>query len=502
MCLLPAGFGLESSLWEQITKYFKTDTGAYLLAVKEHIVISILALAVSALLGISLGYLCAERKRSEQWIVSLFQALRIVPSLAILFLLIPVMGTGFQPAITALILLAIPPVLVNTVAGLAEVPAFMLETAYAVGMTDWQVLWKVRLPLAAPLILTGIKTAAIEIVASATLAAKIGAGGLGSIIFTGLGLNRIDLLLIGGISVAVLSIAAGFMLDRADRWLFKYKFTGNKNEEEGGKSTIRIGSKDFTENLIVGELYALALEDAGYKVERVFNIAGSVIHTSLVNKEIDLYPEYTGTGLLTILKLPLMTDPDEVYSRVKKAYEEQFQATWLDYSKANDGAGLVVRSAVAKELGITTISDLQKHASELRFASQGEVDQREDGIPALEKVYGPLNWKSSKVYDNSLKYEVLSNDEADVAPAYTTEGMLVDTDEFTLLQDDKQVWPPYNLAPVIRDEVLNANPDIAEVINKVSAALDTGTITALNAKVDVDKEEYEDVAKEFYDSIK
>jgi osmoprotectant transport system permease protein len=217
---------LGSSVWEQITNCFTTDIDAYLLAVREHITISVLALAVSALLGIILGYLCAQHRTYEKWIVPIFQVLRIIPSLAVLFLLIPVMGTGFQPAMTALVLLAIPPVLMNTVTGIAEVPAFMLETAYGVGMTDWQVLWKVKLPLAAPLILTGIKTAAIEIVASATLAAKIGAGGLGSIIFTGLGLNRIDLLLIGGISVAVLSIATGFILDRADRWLFKYKFTG------------------------------------------------------------------------------------------------------------------------------------------------------------------------------------------------------------------------------------------------------------------------------------
>jgi osmoprotectant transport system substrate-binding protein len=144
---------------------------------------------------------------------------------------------------------------------------------------------------------------------------------------------------------------------------------------------------------------------------------------------------------------------------------------------------------------------LQKHATELRFASQGEVDQRADGIPALEKVYGKLNWKSSKVYDNSLKYEVLKNNEADVAPAYTTEGQLVNKDQYILLEDDKQVWPPYNLAPVIRDEVLSAHPDIAEVINKISSALDTDTITALNAKVDVEQEEYEDVAKAFYESI-
>lgn len=267
-------------------------------------------------------------------------------------------------------------------------------------------------------------------------------------------------------------------------------------------TTIRVGTKDFTENLIVGELYALALEDAGYKVQRVPGIAGSVIHSSIINNEIDLYPEYTGTGLLVILKEKLMTNPEEVYNKVKEGYDKQFKITWLNYSKANDGAGLVIRSEVSKKLGITTISDLQKHASVLRFASQGEVDQREDGIPALEKVYGKFNWKSSKVYDNGLKYEVLKNDEADVAPAYTTEGQLVNTNEFILLEDDKQVWPPYNLAPVVRNDVLELHPDIADIINMVSANLDTKTITSLNAKVDVDKEEYEQVAKDFYNSIK
>ncbi|MXO81392.1 glycine/betaine ABC transporter substrate-binding protein, partial [Paenibacillus sp. OT2-17] len=220
---------------------------------------------------------------------------------------------------------------------------------------------------------------------------------------------------------------------------------GDKTENAEDKAaTIRIGTKDFTENLIVGELYALALEGAGYKVERVPNIAGSVIHSSIVNNDIDMYPEYTGTGLLSILKVDMLTDPGTVYKKVKGEYKKQFKITWLDYSKANDGAGLVIRSEVSKNLGITTITDLQKHVSKLRFASQGEVDQRADGIPALEKVYGKFNWKSSKVYDNSLKYEVLKNNEADVAPAYTTEGQLVNKDQFTLLKDDKQVWPPYN----------------------------------------------------------
>lgn len=276
---------------------------------------------------------------------------------------------------------------------------------------------------------------------------------------------------------------------------------GNSKSSNGDKATIKVGSKDFTENLVVGEIYALALEEAGYNVERIPNIASSVIHTSLVNKEIDLYPEYTGTGLLSILQMDLITDPQEVYNTVKTEYEKQFNLVWLDYSAANDGQGLVIRTDVANKLGIKTISDLQANAGEIRFASQGEFDEREDGIPGLEKVYGPFNFKSSKIYANGLKYEVLSNDEADVAPAYTTEGQLV-KEEFTLLEDDKQVWPPYNLAPVVQKSVLDENPDIGEILNKISASLDTAKVTELNAAVDVDKREYEEVAKEFYDTIK
>ena len=202
--------------------------------------------------------------------------------------------------------------------------------------------------------------------------------------------------------------------------------TSADSAQEAGR--IIVGSKDFTENEIVAEIYALALEDAGFTVERRMNIASSVIHTSLVNKEVELYPEYTGTGLLSILQMDLITDPDQVYETVKAAYEKEFGVTWLDYAPANDGQGIFVSRKVSDEYGITTISDLQAHASDIRFASQGEFDEREDGIPGLEKVYGPFDWKSSKVYDNGLKYQVVENDEADATPAYTTEGRLVETD--------------------------------------------------------------------------
>ena len=266
--------------------------------------------------------------------------------------------------------------------------------------------------------------------------------------------------------------------------------------------TLRVGSKDFTENEIVAELYALALEDAGFEVERVMDVSSSVIHTSIVNDEIDLYPEYTGTGLISILQMDPLTDPEEVYQTVKDAYEEQFDLIWLDYAAANDGQGLFISKKASDEYGITNITQLQEHASELRFASQGEFDEREDGLPGLEKIYGPFDWASSKVYDNGLKYQVVENDEADVSPAYTTEGRLSETDKFVLLEDDKQCWPPYNLAPVVRKDILEANPAIAEALNKVDATLDTATITALNARVDVDGEEYEDVAAEYWEEIR
>ena len=267
-----------------------------------------------------------------------------------------------------------------------------------------------------------------------------------------------------------------------------------------GAGTVTVGSKAFTEGVILSELYALALEDAGMKVDRTFEISGSLIHTALVEGDIDLYPEYTGTGLISVLKMEPQTDPEEVYAIVKDEYKKQFDLVWLEKSPAADGQGLVIRTQAAKKLGIKTISDLQAHAGELRFASQGQFDERPDGLPALEATYGPFAWAEHEVYDEGLKYQVLENDQADVTPAYTTEAQLTN-DAFTLLEDDKRVWPPYNVAPVVRAEVLAANPGIEEALARVDAALTTEKLTELNARVDIDKEEYEDVAREFFESL-
>lgn len=211
-------------LWMDIQEYFSNNMTDYLLCLKEHLMISLEALVTAAAIGVPLGYLCMRSRRMEKWITGLFQVLRIIPSLAILILLIPVMGTGVKPALTALTLLAVPPILMNTAAGFEEVPSFMLETAQGLGMSERQILWKVKVPLAFPMILAGLKTAMIEIIASATIAAKIGAGGLGGIILTGLGLYRTDLLVIGGISVAALALLTGLVFWGLDYWLLNYRY--------------------------------------------------------------------------------------------------------------------------------------------------------------------------------------------------------------------------------------------------------------------------------------
>ncbi len=271
-------------------------------------------------------------------------------------------------------------------------------------------------------------------------------------------------------------------------------------EKDTDQKEITVGSKGFTENLILSELYALALEDAGFEVNREFEISNAVIHQTLCEGEIDLYPEYTGTALMTILQQPMLTDPKEVYDTVKQSYEETYDLTLLSMCAASDGNALVIRREAAEKYGIRTISDLKEQASHIRFGSTADFYEREDGLLGLEKTYGEFAFVSENSFDNALKYQVLKSDEVDCVPAYTTDAYLADED-FLLLEDDRAFWPPYNIVPVIRTDVLEKYPKAAEAIDRVSAALDTRTLTALNAAVDIDKEEYEDVAAAFYESL-
>jgi osmoprotectant transport system permease protein len=222
----------NSDIFGKIITYFQTRADSYAEAFATHIMISAICVGIACAVGIPLGIVCARNRAARTFITGVFSTLRIVPSLAVLFICIPVFGIGLTPALVALSFLAIPPVLINTTQAFATIEPAVVETAEAMGMTGGMVFARVKFPLAMPLILTGVKTAAVEVIASATLAAYIGAGGLGNIIFTGLGLLRPDLLIIGGASVAALSITVDTLLSKLEVRLVRYR-KGSYDESKG-----------------------------------------------------------------------------------------------------------------------------------------------------------------------------------------------------------------------------------------------------------------------------
>ena len=265
---------------------------------------------------------------------------------------------------------------------------------------------------------------------------------------------------------------------------------------------IRVGSKDFTESLIVAEIYSLALEAAGFSVDRTgHNLSSGLVHDAIVNGEIDLYPEYTGTGLLTVLGLPLMTDPLEVYELVKSEYYERYQITWLDFTEAHNGQGIVIRTELAQELGIVTLSDLQPHAHSLRFVSTAEFLDREDGLYTLVAAFGPFNFSSIDIMGGGARYEALRTNAADVSVAFTTDGHLYNTHYYTLLIEDAVIWPPYNLVPIVRSSVLEEHPGVAEALNRLAPHFTTPALLHMNSQVIVYGRDIQEVAREFFETI-
>lgn len=265
----------------------------------------------------------------------------------------------------------------------------------------------------------------------------------------------------------------------------------------GADKQITVASKDFTEQFILGEMYALLLEDAGYTVERKLNLGGTpVTQQALLDGEIDVYPEYTGTGLLTVLKLGVMSDPQAVYDTVKEEYDEQFSLAWLEPAPMNNTQALAMTKERANELGITTFSDMVANAGELILVSPPEFVEREDGIPGLKRVYGDFEFMDVLSVDPGLRYQALLNGEADVVVAFGTDGELAAYDLLSL-EDDQGLYPPYQVAPVVRQEALDGNDDLADVLNELAPLLTNETMQRLNNEVSGNGREPDEVAREF-----
>lgn len=275
---------------------------------------------------------------------------------------------------------------------------------------------------------------------------------------------------------------------------------GSDEPQGDSKGTIVMGAKGFSENLIVAELYALALEDAGYTVERQYTLNTNVLHEALVDGEIDIYPEYSGTSYLNILGLETEFDRETVYNTVKEEYAKQFNVAALAESEINDTGCFVMLRETADKYGIKTVSDLQKNADKLiwgTYTAQGSDERAE--TEALEEFYGPFNFKEIKSIDSSLSWVALDNKEVDCDEGLTTQPQLLD-DKYIALEEDIPCRLPYYLFPAVRQEVLDNDAEVEIILNNVSSYLDNDVIIELVAKTDLDGEEYEDVAKEFYDA--
>jgi osmoprotectant transport system substrate-binding protein len=265
----------------------------------------------------------------------------------------------------------------------------------------------------------------------------------------------------------------------------------------GRGPSIGVGSKNFTESFVIAEIYAQALEHAGLTVRRRFNLGSTQIALAAMQRgDIDLYPEYTGTALIDVLRHAPMSDPRAVYDVVARAFDQRYGLIWLHPSPMNDSQALATTRAIAERYHLTTLSDLAPKASQLRLATIQEFLSRPDGLPGLQRVYGGFHFRDVRTYDIALKYRALLNGQADVASAFTTDGAIL-TERLVVLRDDRHLWPPYNVAPVVRRQTLAAAPKIAAALDAVSPRITDTAAQRMNAAVESAHRDPADVAAAF-----
>ncbi|MGA8534606.1 MAG: glycine betaine ABC transporter substrate-binding protein [Candidatus Tumulicola sp.] len=260
---------------------------------------------------------------------------------------------------------------------------------------------------------------------------------------------------------------------------------------------VRVGSKNFTESFVIAEIYAQALERAGLRVQRRFNLGSTQIAMAAMRRgDIDLYPEYTGTALIDVLHLPPIQDSRTLYVTVAREFAERYDFVWLQPSPMNDSQALATTKAIAARERIATLSDLAPIASRLRLATIQEFLSRADGLPGLRRVYGGFTFRDIRTYDIALKYQALLSGQADVASAFTTDGAIA-ADDLIVLRDDRHLWPPYNVAPVVRKAVLESQPRIVRVLDTVSAGITDRAAQTMNEAIETGHRDPADVAAAF-----
>ncbi len=521
-------------------EFLKTNWADVLAHIAEHLWLVFIAIAIAIMIALPLGILITRRKRWRGPVLGIANVMQTIPSLALFGFLIPlpfIGGIGPRTAIIALVFYALLPIIRNTVTGILGVDASVREAAVAMGMTDRQVLFQVELPLAMSVILTGVRVAVVITIGVAIIAAEVGAGGLGEYIFRGLRVNDNRLLLAGAVPSALMALAADFGFSAIEK---RFDTTTNRprtpshkllrrlawaalalgilligfavwqrmrprSHSPSSRGHVTVGSKDFTESILLAEIVAQMLEAQHMEVDRRFDLGGNLAHSALVGGQIDLYPEYTGTAFTAILHHQPITDPKAVFDQVQREYSDQLNLWVSDPLGFENTFAILVRGEDARRLNLKTISDGAKYARQWRAGFGHDFMARQDGYPGFSRSYG---LQFARVSDMSLDltYTALSTHKVDMIAGNSTDGRIAGLD-LVQLEDDKHYFPPYEAVFVIRRDVEDLAPDpsgahelvhpLALVMSKLEGAISTDEMRKLNFEVDSQKRDKKNVVREW-----
>ncbi|MGG7098782.1 glycine betaine ABC transporter substrate-binding protein [Clostridium sardiniense] len=485
----------------------------------QHLEISMTAIIIAAILGLILGVIISHYEKSSSFVLGVVNFIYTIPSISLLGFLIPFSGIGNTTAIIALTIYGLLPMVRSTYTGIKNIDPAIIEAAEGMGSTKFQILYKVKLPLSAPVIMSGLRNMVVMTIALTGIASFIGAGGLGVAIYRGITTNNEAMTMAGSILIAVLALVLDTILGIIERSLNrksnkKYKFkrkviyiissililgiiiTSVLNIK-AEKDTIKIATKPMTEQYIIGEMMSSLIEnETDLKVELTQGVGGgtSNIQPAMEKGEFDIYPEYTGTGWNNVLNKKGIYN-ESMFNELQKEYNKIYKFQWLGMYGFNNTYGLAIRKEIADKYNIKTYSDLAKYSKNLVFGAEYDFYEREDGFDALSKTYG-LKFKKNVDLDIGLKYNAIKNKDIDVMNIFTTDGQL-NTSDIVVLEDDKNFYPSYMCGNVVREEVIDKYPEIKEVLLELNNKLDNKEMSKLNYEVEVEGKEPKAVAKEF-----
>ena len=490
---------------------FQERFGDWLTALGQHLQLSLLTLLLAIFLAVPLAIYLSSRKRASNWVLQVAGIFQTIPSMAILGLFIPIMGIGTLPALTALVIYAIFPILQNTITGLQGIDPSLEEAGVAFGMTKWERLKKFEIPLAMPVIMSGIRTAAVMIIGTATLAALIGAGGLGSFILLGIDRNNASLILIGALSSAFLAIAFNLLL----KWMEKAKLRTIFAAFAvmvlglGASYTPSLLPKPEKENLVIAgklgpepeilaNMYKILIEENTDMTVTVKPNFGKTtfLYEALKKGDIAIYPEFTGTVTESLLKPAPQVghDPETVYQAARDGIKQQDDLALLKPMAYQNTYAVAVPRKIAQEYALKTISDLKKVEGQLKAGFTLEFNDREDGNKGLQKVYG-LNLQVSTM-EPALRYQAIQSGDIQITDAYSTDAELARYD-LVVLEDDKQLFPPYQGAPLMKTALLEKHPELEAVLNKLAGKITADQMSQMNYQVGVEGKSANQVARDF-----